>query len=77
MLFKQTGLINNLNCAIDIANIAVNTTSQDYPYWASYLNNFRNLLGTQFKRTSLINNLNYTVDVADIVVNTTPQDYIN
>ena len=77
MLFKQTGLINNLNYAVNIANIAVNTTPQDYPNQANYLNNLKNLLGIQFKRTSLIDDLNYAINIADMAVNATPQYHPN
>ena len=69
--------MDNLNRAINVADIAVNATPQDYPNRATMLNNLRILLGTRFKQTRLMDNLNHTVNITNIAVNTTPQDHPN
>jgi hypothetical protein len=63
--------MDNLNYAVNITNIAVNTTPQDHSNWAAILNNFRNWLGRRFKWIGLINDFNHAVSVADIAVNIT------
>ena len=73
--FERTGSMDDLNRAVDIADMAVNITPQDHPDQAGYLNNLGNWLGRRFKRTGSMGDLNRAVDVADMAVNATPQDH--
>ncbi|KAI8623472.1 hypothetical protein F5Y19DRAFT_492557 [Xylariaceae sp. FL1651] len=75
--YKRTGSINDLNCTVDIAGQAVNTTPTDHFSRAGYLNNFKNKLGTRFNRTSSIDDLNRAVNVADQAVNAIPKNHPN
>ncbi|KAK6356066.1 hypothetical protein TWF718_000440 [Orbilia javanica] len=73
--FDRTGSINDLNRAVEAADMAINATPQDHPNRAACLNNLGNGLGTRFDRTGSINDLNRAVEAADMAVNATPQDH--
>ncbi|RYP43130.1 hypothetical protein DL770_011836 [Monosporascus sp. CRB-9-2] len=73
--FERTGSMDDLNRAVDVADMAVDATPQDHPDRASMFNNLGNLLGRRFERTGSIDDLNRAVDVADMAVNATPQDH--
>ncbi|KAI3322844.1 hypothetical protein HD806DRAFT_116532 [Xylariaceae sp. AK1471] len=48
--FERTGLMDDLNRAVDVASKAVDATPQDRPDRVSYLNSLGNLLGRRFQR---------------------------
>ncbi|KAF2174672.1 hypothetical protein K469DRAFT_756644 [Zopfia rhizophila CBS 207.26] len=73
--FERTGLMEDLNRAVDVADMAVNATPQDHPDRATILNNLGNRLGMRFERTGSMEDLNRAVDVADMAVNVTPRDH--
>ncbi|KAF2804435.1 uncharacterized protein BDZ99DRAFT_511648 [Mytilinidion resinicola] len=50
--------MDNLNRAVDVANIAVEATPQDHPDRAAILSNLGNRLGTRFERTGFMDDLN-------------------
>ncbi|KAH8710127.1 hypothetical protein GQ44DRAFT_439557 [Phaeosphaeriaceae sp. PMI808] len=50
--------MDDLNCAVEVADMAVNATPQDHPDRAAILNNLGNLLGTRFGRTGSMDDLN-------------------
>ncbi|VBB73370.1 Putative protein of unknown function [Podospora comata] len=77
MRFGRTGSMDDLNRVIDIASMVVDTTPQNHPDRASYLNNLGTMLGIRFGRTGSIDDLNRAVDVASIAVDITPQNHPN
>ncbi|RYP40255.1 hypothetical protein DL767_001798 [Monosporascus sp. MG133] len=66
--FERTGSMDDLNRAVDVADMAVNAIPQDHPYRADYLNNLGNQLDNRFERTGSINDLNRAIDVADMAL---------
>ena len=73
--FERTGSTDDLNRAVEVANIAVDATPQDHPDRAGYLNSLGNLLGRRFERTGSMDDLNRAVEFANIAVNATPRDH--
>lgn len=47
-----------LNRAVEVAEMAVNSTPEEHPYRAGWLNNLGNWFGGQFTRTGSIVDLN-------------------
>ncbi|RYP55467.1 hypothetical protein DL770_010905 [Monosporascus sp. CRB-9-2] len=72
MRFERTGSIADLNRAVDVADMAVDSTPQDHPDRAGWLNNLGNLLSKRFKQTGSIADLNRADDVANMAVDATP-----
>ncbi|EPS45867.1 hypothetical protein H072_279 [Dactylellina haptotyla CBS 200.50] len=77
MRFERTGAMDDLSCAIEAANMAVNATPQDDPTWASCLNGLGNRLGRRYERTGSIDDINRAVEVASMALDATPQDHPN
>ncbi len=73
--FEQTGSIDDLNRAVDVASQAVDATPQDHPNRARWLNNLGIRLGNRFERTGSIDDLNRAIDIASQAVDATPQDH--
>jgi len=68
MRYERTRLIDELNRAIKVTDIVIDTTPIDYPDRASRLSNLIGLLSRLFERTRSTNDLNRAVKVTDIVV---------
>ncbi|KAM0415700.1 hypothetical protein ACHAPT_013340 [Fusarium lateritium] len=75
MQFERVGSMDDLNRAIEVADMAVKATSQDHPDRAHFLSNLGNWLDRRFERTGSIDDLNRALDVAEIAVKATPQDH--
>ncbi|KAK6502499.1 hypothetical protein TWF506_003080 [Arthrobotrys conoides] len=73
--FDRTGFMDDLNRAVEAADMAVTATPQDHPDRAACLNNLGNRLGTRFHRTDSTDDLNRVVEVADMVVAATFQGH--
>ncbi|RYP81636.1 hypothetical protein DL770_005844 [Monosporascus sp. CRB-9-2] len=73
--FERTGSMDDLNRAVDVANMAVEATPQDHSDRTGCLSNLGNLLGTRFERTGSMDDLNRAVNVANMAVDATPQDH--
>ena len=67
--------MDNLNRAVEVANLAVKATPQDHPDRAARLNNLGNWLSIRFERTDSVDDLNRAVEVADLAVKATLQDH--
>ena len=63
--------MNDLNRAVDVADMAVKATPQDHPNRAGHFSSLSILLGTRFERTRSIDDLNCAVNIANIAVNAT------
>ncbi|KJZ72809.1 hypothetical protein HIM_07753 [Hirsutella minnesotensis 3608] len=55
--FERTGSMDDLDRAVEVADIAVAVTPQDHPDRARRLNNLGNRLGSRFKRTGSMDDL--------------------
>ncbi|KAH8747717.1 CHAT domain-containing protein [Diaporthe sp. PMI_573] len=73
--FERTGSMDDLNRAVEVADMAVDATPQDYPDRASRLNNLGTQLGRRFEWTGSMDDLDRAVDVVEMAVDTTPQDH--
>jgi hypothetical protein len=73
--FERTGSMDDLNRAVDVADMAVNATPQDHPDRAGRLNNLGSWLGMRFERSGSMDDLHRAVDVSDMAINATPQDH--
>ncbi|KAK6495590.1 hypothetical protein TWF481_002638 [Arthrobotrys musiformis] len=56
--FNRTGSMDDLDRAVEVANMAVDATSQDHPDRAGRLNNLGYYLERQFERTESMDDLN-------------------
>jgi hypothetical protein len=70
--FEQTGLVEDLNRAVEVSDEAVTAIPLDHPDRASCLGNLGNWLGKRFKQTGVIDDLNRAVEASDEAVTTTP-----
>ena len=59
--FERTGLMDDLDRAVDAANMAVDATPQDHPDRAGLLNNLGNWLGTRFGRTGSMDDIDHAL----------------
>ncbi|RYP53061.1 hypothetical protein DL770_011005 [Monosporascus sp. CRB-9-2] len=59
--FERTGSMDDLNRAIDVADMAIDATPQDHPDRAAYLNNLGNQLGRRFERAGSMDDFNRTL----------------
>ncbi|KJZ70809.1 hypothetical protein HIM_09822 [Hirsutella minnesotensis 3608] len=75
MRFKRTGSMDDLDRAIEVADMAVAATPQGHPDRARQLSNLGTWLGSRFERTGSMNDLDRAVEVADVAVAATPQDH--
>ena len=74
--FERSGSIYDLNRAIDITSMLVETTTlQDDPNRAVLLHDLGLWLGRRFEQTNSLDDLNRAIDLATIAVDTTPQDH--
>ncbi|KAI3326723.1 hypothetical protein HD806DRAFT_488009 [Xylariaceae sp. AK1471] len=73
--FELTEVMEDLNQAVEIADVAMEATPIDHPDRASRLDNLGTWLGRRFERTSSMDDLNRAVDIASAAVNATPQDH--
>ncbi|KJZ70853.1 hypothetical protein HIM_09767 [Hirsutella minnesotensis 3608] len=73
--FDRTGSMDNLDRAVEVADMAVAATPQDHPDRAARLNNLGCILGMRFERTGSMEDLDRAVEVADMAVAATPQDH--
>ncbi|PHH58885.1 hypothetical protein CDD81_4182 [Ophiocordyceps australis] len=69
--FELTDSTNDLNRAINVATMAVNTTFDDMHYLVSRRFNLIRILMRRFERTNSIHDLNRIIRIADVVINTT------
>lgn len=58
--------MDDLNFAIEVADIAVNSTPQDHPDRAILLNYLGTYLKGRFERTGSMDDLNRAIDVTDM-----------
>ncbi|PQE08014.1 TPR domain-containing protein [Rutstroemia sp. NJR-2017a BBW] len=72
--YKRTKNLDDLNRAIEAADMAVDATPQDYPDRFTYLSNLGSRLSKRFQQTDSLNDLNRAVEAANIAVNSAPQD---
>ena len=75
--FYRIGAMNDINRAVEVADIVVKATPHDHSNRAIYLNSLGSWLSTRFERTGSIDDLDYAVKVADMTVDVTPQDHPN
>ncbi|KAH8796745.1 CHAT domain-containing protein [Hyaloscypha finlandica] len=68
-------LSNDLDRAIEVADMAVDATPLDHPDRARRWNNLGNLLGSRFEQTGSMKDLNRAIDVINIAIDATPQDH--
>ncbi|KAK6523178.1 hypothetical protein TWF694_006073 [Orbilia ellipsospora] len=73
--FERTGHIDDINRAVEVADMAVAATPHNHPDRADYLINLGGLLGRRFNRTGSMDDLNRGVEVVDMAVDTTPRDH--
>ncbi|EJT69155.1 hypothetical protein GGTG_13264 [Gaeumannomyces tritici R3-111a-1] len=73
--FERTGSMDDLNRAVEVANMAVDATPQNHPNRAGWLSNLGNHLGRRFERTGPMDDLNRAVEVANMAVDATPQNH--
>ncbi|KAL8364968.1 hypothetical protein RB595_003992 [Gaeumannomyces hyphopodioides] len=73
--FERTGSMDDLNRAVEVANMAVDATPQNHPDRAGRLNSLGNQLGRRFGRTGSMDDLNRAVEVANMAVDATPQNH--
>ncbi|RYP19460.1 hypothetical protein DL767_009641 [Monosporascus sp. MG133] len=67
--------MDDLNRAVEAANMAVNAIPPDHPDRAMWLSNLGNRLGIRFKWTGSMDDINRAVEAANTAVNATPQDH--
>ncbi|PQE14984.1 TPR domain-containing protein [Rutstroemia sp. NJR-2017a BBW] len=67
----MASLLNNLNRAIEVTEIAVGITQHNHPDRAARLNNLGNHLGERFDRTGSMDDLNRAIDTIDVAVKST------
>lgn len=72
---ERTGGTADLEDAIRAAQQAVDSTPEDHPDQAGYLNNLENMLSRQHERTSEMADLEDAIRAAQRVVESTPEDH--
>jgi tetratricopeptide (TPR) repeat protein len=73
--FERTGAIDDLNCAIEVAEMAIAASPEDHPNRPSILNDFGVWLYKKFEQTRVISDLNHAVEVAELAVEAAPQNH--
>jgi tetratricopeptide (TPR) repeat protein len=70
--FERTGAIENLNSAVEFADLAVNITPSNHPDQVSLLGNLGKWLGRRFERAGAIEDINRAIEVTNMAVTITP-----
>jgi tetratricopeptide (TPR) repeat protein len=68
-------MMDDLNRAIEVTDMAVNSTSDNHPARAGWLNNLCSQLGSRFERTGSMDDINRAVEVTNRAVESTPEDH--
>ncbi|KAI9770997.1 MAG: hypothetical protein M1840_002701 [Geoglossum simile] len=75
MGFSQASSIEDLDRAIDVADVALDFVSQGDPDHAHWLNTLGDLLSKRFERTESVDDLNRAIELADMSVKVTRQGH--
>lgn len=76
-LFERTRSMDNLNRAVQFAEMTVDSTPHGHRDRAHCLDNLGNHLRRRFERTGSMTDLNRAVEVASMAVDATPKDHPN